>query len=213
MAQCHMCGRRIGWGDANSRKLGPERLPTCRDCVPEWRRKEKEEVLAALSRPDAPVERFRIHEVRHHDPTNPAQPETLYGTLLFTHKAVIFAASGTVKEANPGVTMQFGLIGALYGYLKTNKSRKQAVASVTQIPEDTAGALEHASRLIVIPKDDIRQIKYGWASGMKIKTTDKKQSKAFHLTGGRRVYDVFRPAIEEYGIAGRGGSADVLGPP
>jgi len=201
MRQCHVCDRKFGLFE-KPQGLASVGAWFCPGCVPKYYQGQKQRVLAELSTGGDPVELFRVTGVTTTDPDDSSHRSILYGHLIFTDKAVVFVQGDKVVTPAINPLIHGGLVGGLIWELQHGRAQRKAHAQAQKTTGQMAGDLREvigkSDRLIVIPRASIREIKYGWFRGLRIKARTGKESKSFQLPNKRETYEEFRPQLEKY---------------
>ena len=194
MAQCTVCRQKIKLGEFKD-KRGSQKSIYCRDCAI---KDDKSKAMEILGEGEL-QEHFRMEGVTMMDPYDPQRRIMCKGELVFAENGVCFVQVSDVQMPS-NMYHQFGLIGMLLWNSKKKKIMKTASEELEQKQaryQDTPleQLLEEADRYMVIPRDEIRQIKWSLGS-MKIKTDSK--ARAFQLDGKKKAFQEQEMQIMQY---------------
>ncbi len=197
MARCHLCEKKLGWF-SKVRRMDGQRF--CRDCAIRWPEERKRRAIEQLCGSGEPNELFSIPDVKCVSPDRPKGRLVLYGNLAFTDKGVCFIQLAEAPNAEPLWQQVFEAFGAMIDERQAEKRAARALEAgrrtILERAESFADLLRRSPRLIIVPPGEIRDITYGWFSGLRIKTA--KGSPRFELDRPGKTFKAYRERIGKY---------------
>jgi hypothetical protein len=198
MARCSWCQKDLGMFEGKVQKnVDGQKMVFCTNCVGNWNLDRKNRMISALCVGGPPAVHFVISKTHCLDPEDTRF--TMIGPLLFTDRAICFAQLGEHQATNPGFA--FGLIGAAVGAAANSYNLKKAANE----PEQMLGATSRskfedlvapATRIIVIPRDSITDIRF---KGNSVEIKKAGKSMHFSLDGDKReMRERLEPEINRY---------------
>ena len=195
MADCHLCGKRLG---PREREVQMSGRVFCGDCSPKWPAVHRQRAIEQLYAHGEPEEFFLIPTVYAPCPIYPDRQDCM-GDLSFTSAGICLIYITDVKKPD-WLGIFAGFLGMFlswrYARKWTVKAYLEARRYIIEETADFAESLQRAPLLIVIPAQDIVDITYGRRSGFQIKT--HAGSVGYRIHGERRTYREYLPQIQEY---------------
>jgi len=178
MVQCHLCQKELGRFDKKISKLvdGKKVFFCPVYCADVWPRQQKESAILSLYSRGEPTVLFTIPSVKIHYEDEPGQG--LFGPLLFTNDALCFAQLVVAETRNPFYSMGYKFGAALRK--ATHGSAENGEIEIG--PSELKRIVDDSSRLIVLPKEVITEIKY--KNGVQVKIGNK--SHYFEIFGDKK---------------------------
>ena len=203
MKECYDCRAPLPKGTARFKIDG--RL-LCVNCADRRRKEHKQEVLAAINAGTAPVEIFHIPQVVL--PNSNCKYLHRMGDLIFLNKGVCFVEMVELAAARD--TAWLGILASLLLPIpiginanNPNNTRMHYIVRYHQLAAyysqfGLQGMLTGAIGLVFVPKEQIREIKWGRLGNLQIHTNNPEEKKSFILISGKKTYRECKHDIDEY---------------
>lgn len=162
---CYFCGSKLRFYNTWT----PDGYDLCQGCATKW---EEHDRVALLLEDGMPHTVFQIDGCTADDGANKYK-----GSLIFFDKAVAFLAEQKQVKPVSGLTSVAGWFGGALGALVVGTIQdKLAKRHVEQAPpiESLRDALQNATGLFVIKRQDVRSIVHSWREGFVIETACRK---------------------------------------
>ena len=195
MKKCHLCGNIPPILDRT--KIDNHLF--CDPCAKKYLDEKKDKEISVLLK-EKPTIFFKISEVKTESPINPY--DILHGVLIFTSRAVYFITLSVNETkvmslkriANDGGAGLVGLaIGSVFSKFADLKTKK---ASKLMMDEDLFQILKKSKYLLIFPKNNIKNISYGWNYGLRFDLEDGFID--FNLKNKKKDYKKYEININDY---------------
>ena len=209
MAQCHLCGKNLGFfgkialcSEMRSPELSEQHtsLIFCKSCAPSWPRKHKEEIAAVVCEGTAPIEKFRISNVKTQDPTGRTGQgittrtvDYCYGDLVFTDKGICFLGISTLSESS---SLRFSPTKIIRDVAQQGRAYAKSRDYKRNSGHVLLESIRAAERLLFFPKKPLVSVTFSTWGGLKIDAQDRFW--AFDLPQDKETYKQFKKAISSY---------------
>ena len=167
MAQCHLCQKDLGFLEKKVQILVEGKKEFfCLPCANAWPQQLKNSAILSLYSSGEPTVLFFIPSVLTHYEDDPGNG--LVGPLLFTNNSLCFAQLQVAQTRNPFYNIGYKIGSAVAG---ATRGEPQEIKEIG--PSELKRIVDASSRLIVLPKERITEIKY--KDGVEVKIGSRSQ--------------------------------------
>jgi hypothetical protein len=216
MTNCHLCRKELGVLS----KVKMDWLVFCRPCARKWLEQRKAVAMESLFRGGPPRHLFSIPRSAFIAPESPRGRVRLAGNLAFTDKGICFVAvSRTLKAGSwplwlaplgAGVPVIIFLVLDSAAKDRANMESRHGEVMVLEGASSFSEVLERAPRLVVVPREEIRRVKFGPG---KVVVCTSGRKLVFGVPGDKETRTAYQHRVEDYGRVLETGGQFPTGPP
>jgi hypothetical protein len=207
MANCYLCGKKLGFGSSIPRVASGQKMDFCLKCVIQWDEEQKQKALSSLHEGGDPIPFFTLQNITTQDPS---QKDYMFvGHLVFMNKGICFVklSEFSKKASRSGI----GLGGLALGIIGDRWIDQKIANRSPEHQEKIRSAYRHAEQMgsgtleellqkgrsfLFFPKQSIAAISYEQKRGLIVKTKYQQCETYFELVP--EAYKQVEPLIAEY---------------